>query len=383
MSDRGNIIAAPRPTMGAVDVRRHHLSLVLEQLLRNGPRSRARLAQETGLTKATMSALVFDLLARGLVEEREARSGRMGRPAVDVCVTGSTVGALGLQIEGDHVAACIVDLSGEVRVRHRRDGDNRDARPRTVLGRLRRVATDAMTDADEAGIRCVGGWLAIPGLVDPESGALFVAPNLHWLDVDLTDPESMLGLPESMPVTVDNEANLGALAELRHGVGREISSFVYVSGGVGVGAGIVIDGQIVRGAHGFAGELGHVMVDQSGRLCACGEIGCLETVVGGGYHTSVERQAEALATALRSVVHLLDPEAIVLGGTFAADGDDLALAVADRLHAHTLGARWRPCQVRSSTLGPDAALIGAATAALDVVVADPTTVPIRPSMQSA
>src|SRR4051794_10873747 len=123
--------AVPRPTMGITDVRRHHLSVVLEHLLRSGPRSRARLAQETGLTKATVSALVADLLSRGLIEERQPRAGGLGRPAVDLAVTGSTVGALGLQIEGDHVAACIVDLSGAVRCSHRRDGDNRRAEPRT------------------------------------------------------------------------------------------------------------------------------------------------------------------------------------------------------------------------------------------------------------
>jgi predicted NBD/HSP70 family sugar kinase len=369
--------------MRLTDVRRHHLSVVLERLVRSGPRSRARLAQETGLTKATVSALVADLLARGLVDEHEATSGRIGRPAVDVGASGARVGALGLQIEGDHVAACILDLSGEVRFEHRRNGDNHDAQPRVVLGRLRRVAQRALAEADEVGLRCIGGSLAVPGLVDPASRALFVAPNLHWLDVDLTDPGAILELPPSIALGVDNEANLGALAELRYGAGREITSFVYVSGGVGVGAGIVIDGQVIRGAHGFAGELGHVTVDPEGIRCACGEQGCLETIVGAGRNATLEHQAEALATALRSVVHLLDPAAIVLGGTLSASGDELAVAVAERLHARTLGAAWRPCDVRPSALGADAALIGAATTALDAVIADPTTVTVHSSIRSA
>jgi predicted NBD/HSP70 family sugar kinase len=224
-------------------------------------------------------------------------------------------------------------------------------------------------------VRCTGGALAVPGLVDRATGALLVAPNLHWLDVDLSDPGRALGLPPELPaIGVDNEANLGALAELRHGAGRDLPSFVYVSGGIGVGAGVVLDGRLVRGGRGLAGELGHVVVDPAGRRCACGARGCLETVLGARRRTTVAERVEALAAALRSVVHLIDPDAVVLGGALAA-GPAFAAAVADRLHERTLGARWRPCAVRPSALGADAAILGAATTALDHVRADPTTVP--------
>ncbi len=368
--------------MGLPDMRRHHLSVVLEHLVRSGPRSRAALAQDIGLTKATVSAVVADLLSRALVEEREPASGRIGRPAIALGVSTSVV-ALGLQIDADRVEASVVDLAGTVRARHRRGGDHREAEPAEVLGLLRDVTAEAMADVHDEGLWCAGAGLAVPGLVDPETGALFVAPNLHWLDVDLTAPQSLLGLPPSLPVTVDNEANLAALAELRHGVGRQHSSFVYVSGGVGIGAGVVIGGRVVRGAHGFAGELGHVGIDPSGSRCACGERGCLETVVGVGRRASAVRRADALAAALRDVVNLIDPEAVVLGGAFSPGGDELASAVADRLHASTLGARWRPCPVMTSSLGPDAALLGATTTALDAVVADPTIVPVEPLTQTA
>src|SRR5688572_16247327 len=140
--------AGGRSTMALADVRRHHLSVVLERLLRAGPRSRATLAQETGLTKATVSALAADLLGRGLVEEREPRPGRMGRPAVELAVTDASVAALGLRIEADHVAACLVGLPGPVLARHRLDGDFRRSGPGVVLRRVREVATAALADAD-------------------------------------------------------------------------------------------------------------------------------------------------------------------------------------------------------------------------------------------
>ncbi len=320
-----------------------------------------------------------DLLDRDLVKEQEARPrGRVGRPAVDVGAAAGSVGALGLEINVDYVSAGIVDLSGTIRVRHRRDGDNRDARPRQVLQRLRGVAQRALGDAAREGIRCAGAALAVPGLVDPASRALFVAPNLHWLDVDLTRPDVDLG----MEVSVDNEATSGALAELRYGAGQDLTSFVYVSGGIGVGGGIVIDGRVVRGTNGFAGELGHVVVDPRGPRCACGSRGCLEVFVHSGVDRAQSQIARALATALRSVVHVVDPQAVILGGTLGTS-DDLAERVAVHLRDETLGGHWRPCEVRRSALGADAAVVGAATTVLDAVVADPTLVPARAEAASA
>ncbi len=365
------------------DVRRHHLSVVLEHLVRNGPRSRAALAHETGLTKATVSSLIADLLDRELVDELDTpNDGRIGRPATDVGAAGHRVGALGLEIDVDEVAACVVDLTGDVRAVHRAVAANRDAPAKQVLDRLRQVTARAIGDAATLGIRCIGGTLALPGLVDPQSGTLFVAPNLHWFDADLRTLARTLRLPTGFAIAVDNEANLAALAELRHGAGRQLRSFVHVSAGGGVGAGIVVDGRVLRGAHGFAGELGHVVVDPHGKPCACGARGCLETVLATGGATPDE-VADALAAALRTVVHLVDPEAVVLGGTLAGMGDAFARRVEDRLRDNTLGARWHPCVVRRSRLGTDAALIGAATAALDTLISDPTTVPLRAAAQLA
>jgi predicted NBD/HSP70 family sugar kinase len=369
------------------DVRRHHLSVVLEHLVRNGARSRAAIAQDTGLTKATVSSLVADLLDRDLVEELDTPSaGRIGRPATDVAAAGHRVGALGLQIDVDEVAACVVDLTGEIRVVHRQVAGNRDVPASKVIARLRQVTARALTDAAALGIHCIGGTLALPGLVDPRSGTLFVAPNLHWFDADLNGLAGKLKLPAGFPIAVDNEANLAALAELRHGAGQHLSSFVHVSAGGGVGAGIVIDGRVLRGSHGFAGELGHVVVDPTGKPCACGARGCLETLLGSDAATpptADDAVADALAAALRTVVHLVDPEAVVLGGTLAGLGDSFATRVAARLHDITLGARWHPCVVHRSLLGADAALVGAATAALDTLISDPTTVPLRASAQPA
>lgn len=327
-----------------------------------------------------MSSLVTDLLERGLVEEADtATSGRVGRPATAVAIAGRRIGAMGLEVNIDYVAACIVDLTGSMRVRHRHNEDNRSRQPYEVFGRVHQLATQAMSDAIAQGIDCVGATIALPGLVDPATGTLFVAPNLHWLGVDGSLPAEQLRLPPPLSVQSDNEANLGALAELWFGAGQARSSFVYVSGGVGIGAGLVVDGALVRGAHGFAGELGHVVVDPDGQRCECGARGCLETLAGRDAlaRRNPAQAADALVAALRSVVHLIDPEVIVLGGTFAELGDEFAVAVASALADNTLGSRWHACEVVPSALAPDSTLIGAGAAPLRRVLADPTIVPAR------
>jgi predicted NBD/HSP70 family sugar kinase len=235
-----------------------------------------------------------------------------------------------------------------------------------------------LADPAAARIRCVGAAVAIPGLVDPEAGEILVAPNLGWRDVTLPARIADTGLPFG----VDNEANLAAQGELRYGSARDLQSFVFVSGGIGVGGAVVVDGELVRGAHGTAGELGHVMVDPRGPVCACGARGCLEVYVGTGHAVKPARAVEALATALRPVVHLVDPQAVILGGALAASAaiaDGLAL----ELNARTLAGARRPVEIRRSALGTDAAILGAASTVLDTVVTDPSIVPAIAGAQSA
>lgn len=363
-------------SVGLSDLRRHHLAMVLGRLLRDGPQSRADLARGTGLTKATVSTLVADLIDRGLVAETAAQAGSVGRPATLLAATGTSVVTLGMQIEVDHVSVVAMDLTGRVLASERWTLDNRGCDPSVVLSRLASVAApvlDAVADGDG---RVVGACLAVPGLVERASGEILVAPNLAWCQLELGGLADVLELPAGVELVVENEANLGALAELQHWAPDTPASFVYVSGGVGVGAGIVVGGQLLRGVHGFGGEIGHMVVDPDGEACACGARGCLETIVGAEHAAPDERRAAALAQALSGVVHLLDPAAIVLGGRFAGD-EALAARVAAQLHEATLAGRTRPCAVRASSLGADAALLGAARSGLEAVIADPTTIAAR------
>ena len=321
-----------------------------------------------------------------LAETGPARAGERGRPGVDVVLSGARVASLGLEINVDYLAARVLDLTGEVRFAARRERDNRGSRPKKVLAELQALAAEALTETHRLGLAAAGAVLAVSGPVG--DGVLFSAPNLGWQDVR---PADLLRLP--IPVELDNEANLAALGELWFGDGER--DFLYVSGEVGIGAGLVVNGELFSGARGLAGELGHVVVAPEGPRCRCGGSGCLETYAGqeallaaGGVPTlsalvtALERgdavalgacaaAGRALGIALTSAVNLLDLDRIVLGGVFTQLYPWLSGPVSEVLSARLGGLRGTPPVLSASRLGGDAATLGAAGRVVHRVLADP------------
>ena len=383
-------------------VRRHNLGVVLRHVAQQGPRSRAAIAQETGLNKTTVSSLVGELIEFGLLRETEVElRGTVGRPALPVELSGYTVAGLGLEVGVDFLAVRAVDMSGGERHRAHVATDNRGRPVDAVIGDLAELTAAALADADAQGMVTAGAVIALPGLVGSD-GRLLVAPNLGWTDVDVAgELDAALGRT-GFPLRVENEANLAALAELWEGAGREFGDFLYISGELGVGAGIIVGGELFRGAHGFGGELGHTTVEPGGERCACGNRGCLETRVALGAllraaglepdarvsglaaraEAGDERMLEALADAGRwlgmgvaSAANLLNPLGVVVGGYFATLAPWLVPGLQDELDAHVLSSQWDAPRVVVSELGAEAAVRGAAAAALRRVFADPALVP--------
>ena len=386
-------------------VRRHNLGVVLRHVAEHGPRSRAAIAHETGLNKTTVSSLVGELIDFGLVEETAVElRGTVGRPAQPVALGGSRVIGLGLEVGVDFLAVLTADLAGGRRVAALVTEDNRGRPVADVMARLAGLAREALRRAAEDGRRCAGAVVALPGLVDSPSGRLLVAPNLGWAGVDvpallrdeLDDP--------GFPIRAENEANLGALAELWQGAGREFRDFIYISGELGIGAGLIVGGELFRGARGFGGELGHVTVDADGERCACGSRGCLETRVALGAllrdaglpaGASVAQLAargteprvasilhEAghwLGVGVASAANLLNPRGVVVGGYFATLAPWLVPGLEAELATRVLAAEWAPPAVVTSALGGEAAVRGAAAAALRRVFADPALVTELPA----
>jgi predicted NBD/HSP70 family sugar kinase len=390
-------------------VRRANLGIVLQQIASGVPRSRARVAAETGLTRGTVSSLVGELLELDLLRETGEgdHSGRVGRPA-QTLELGDRIVAVGLEVNVDYLAVCVEDLTGTIRYERHVHTDNRRSRPGPVLSRLARMAEEALEAADVDDLVPVGVAVALPGVVEEHSGTLLRAPNLAWSEIAVAD-EIAARLP-GFTVRADNEANLAALAEHWQGAARGLDDVLCVFGEVGVGGGIVLGGRLFRGTHGFGGEFGHISVDPEGRACACGSRGCLETLVGleaiarraglaagsEGRTRNITRElvrraekgedavlaslAEAgryLGIGLASAVNLFDVEAVVLGGCFGPLFPWISDDVRRMLDERVLSAGWSRCEVRASEFGDGAAVRGAAALTLRSVLAEPWRVAER------
>ncbi|MGI8974172.1 MAG: ROK family protein, partial [Gaiella sp.] len=387
-------------------VRRTNLSVVLRQVAEHGPCSRAEVAAEIGLTRGTVSSLVSELIELELlVEAGETVPRRVGRPGTALGL-GERMVAVGLEINVDHLSVRLEDLAGRVRYEHREHRENRGSLPAPVLDRVASLATRAIDEARAAGLVPAGIAVAVPGLVQASSGRLLRAPNLGWPEVDIAGGVRCR-LDTDLPIRIDNEANLAALAEHWRGAARGLRSFVAVFGEIGVGAGVFVDGELYRGSHGFGGELGHLTIDRDGLPCACGSRGCLETLVGqeaiarraglgetgngrargvteelvrratAGDPAALESLGEAgrvLGTALASTVNLFDLEGVVLGGAFGPLSQWVVDEVRHALAERVLAAKWVTCEVRTSSFGESAADRGGAALVLNEVFAAPSEV---------
>ena len=401
-----------------VTLRRANLGLVLRRLRDHGPRSRATLATELGMTRTAISTLVADLAERGLVRTGNIERGAVGRPGTSVELDGHAVGGLGAEVNVNHVSTMALDLTGAVISEHKLALDARAVSAEEVLDRLVELVRKTLADLAHRDIVPVGLTVGVAGLVDRERDVLTHGPNLGWHDVPVGDL-LLTRLGDAFPITVENEGNLAALAEATPGDPARQDVLV-LFGEVGVGGGIVAEGRPLRGRQGYAGEFGHMIVEPQGRRCGCGRVGCWETVVGlralldlaadpddlvrdpamaiDDRLAELNRRAslgdtrtlDALAqvggwlgVGAAMLANALNPAAIVLSGYFAAVGEHMRPALEDRLRAGVLAPDAGGTRVELSTLGFTAAVRGGAGLALDTVFADPTRVARRTASQGA
>lgn len=382
-----------RPATATEGLRRLNTGAVLRALREHGPSSRTELAQHTGLAKATVGVIAAALEDAGAVVEQDSRPGVRGRPGRPLTLSPDRYAGLGLELNVDYVSAVVLGLDGTVLVEEALPVDGRDDGPGALTGLVRRVVADRAA----SGLAVVGTTLAVPALVRGDDRTVAWAPNLAVTGPGLAD--ALAGSVPGGAVQVSNDANCAAYAEAHHGAARGVQHALYLTGTVGIGAGILHDGEPVRGGAGFAGEVGHVPMGDPDAVCGCGRRGCWEASV--GLHAMLAavgmpeldtplRTAESVAAraaddpavraGLARVGHdlglgiamlsgILDPEVVVLGGYFAPLGE-LVLAPARRTIDERLAspAQVRP-DLRTSTLGIRAAALGAAERSLGPVLA--------------
>jgi predicted NBD/HSP70 family sugar kinase len=375
-------------------VRRHNLSVVLGLAHRTGGLSRAQLTRRTGLNRSTIAALVGELVERQLVVEAEPdASGQVGRPSPVVRPNPRAV-AVTIHPEVDAIAIGVVGLGGTVLKSIRYPTPRSTTATEAVA--ICASVIGGMRAALDARYRVVGIGAAVPGLVRERDGLVRLAPHLGWVDEPLA---AMLTKATGYPAVAANDASLGALAESTFGAGRDVSDLIYLNGGAsGIGGGVIAGGVSLAGMDGYAGELGHTLVNSAGVVCNCGAVGCLETEVtraallalvgrsdaagdelevallasrSPAVLAEVERQLGFLAVALRNAINIFNPRLIVLGGFL---GSLYAVApgyLDEKLARQPLLAAREGVAIRRPELASDLLMIGAAELAFESLLSDP------------
>lgn len=377
------------------EVRRHNLAALARFLHDHGSTSRSELVSHTGLNRSTVGGLIADLVSSGLVRETEPVGRGVGRPSYGVEPVRERAYVLAIDLRVDRAIVALVGFGGDVL--HRREHAFRKGQQRAdrIVRETVHVCHEVLAAAPQGSV-LVGVGVGVPGLVRQPDGLVRFAPNLGWVDVPLGDlVADALGL--SVPIVIGNDSDLGAVAERQRGSAVGASNVIYLSGQVGVGGGIVIDGRLLMGAQGYGGEIGHMRVNPRGRECRCGAVGCWETEIGepavalssgSPAGTSVLRIIEAaaggdkaarkglrtvgtwLGVGVANLVNIFNPDVIVFGGSLR----EILPATRDAVDAAVEGALAAPAEhvvLALPALGDDSTLLGAAESAFAALLEDP------------
>lgn len=380
---------------------------VLRAIHAHGTLTRSEIGALTGLNRSTVASLISAFVEAGIVEERSGTSGNVGRPSLTVNAIPDSLASIGWDLRVDTSTAVVMGLGGEILQRwdksHRRGStDIFEMAARVVTG------TSEMVEALPDHIRLVGIGLAMPGVIDPTTrptrSVVHRAPSLGWVDVPFADVlGEALGeqFGSDLPVLLGNDANLGAMAEWTRGAGQGSRSMVFISGDVGIGGGIVVDGELMTGASGFAGEIGHLRFTPDGAPCRCGATGCWETAIGAETIVrsagmdpmyavpedvfAAARSGDAIAgqvsadtaravgQGLASIVNLVNPDTIVLAGHLSSLLAEYRHTIEQELE-FTLARQSLDVKIVSPRFGSESIVIGAAELGFEPVLVAPQRV---------
>ncbi len=365
---------------------------VLDVLRIRGRTSQADIARATGLSRTTIHTLIGELKEEEMVVEVDGRpaGAGSGRPAVQLVLQRTSRAVLGIDFGHSHVQVAVADLAHNVLAERHRDLDV-NHRAKEALDFSEEMAGEVLAEVGIDRSRVIGAGIGIPGPVDRERGTAGSAAILPgWVGLRIADAmQKRLGLP----VDIENDANLGALAELTWGAGRDCTNFAYIKAATGIGAGLVIDGALLRGATGTAGEIGHTTLDERGALCYCGNRGCLETVASGPAITRLVAEGNGEAPSLAEVIeraaagdvrcrraisdagreigvavaglcNLINPERVIIGGLLSRAGSILLQPLRESIRRHAVQAAAERVDVRAASFVERAELLGALALAL-------------------
>lgn len=383
-------------------MREFNESLVLNLIRQTGRISRTDIASHTHLSRSTVSSIVNDLLAANLVCEVGTGHSRGGRRPIMIEFNGQAGYVIGVDLGATHLMVLLSDLEAQAVVRVASPFVVEEG-PKLGLERIAQAIEQALQEAGLGMERIFGVGIGVPGPLDFATGKPIFPPIMPgWHDTPIRE---RLRERLNKPVYLDNDANLGAIGEYWWGGGRGARNVAFIKVGTGIGCGLIIEGQIYRGEIGSAGEIGHAVIDPHGARCRCGSSGCLETmaaapailqaardaglaVAGQPFCTILdlisaarngderarglfEQAGRLIGTALTSLVNLLNPGIIVVGGGVARAGPFLLEPLRETVHDRALPVAGRGTRIVASELGADAIAIGAVTTVLQELFSGP------------
>lgn len=410
MNEAARVRRSTDEVLGASAIRAQHSRLLLNLLWKEREISRAELARRSSLSRSTVSAIVNDLLQTGLIEETRTGVSSGGRRPIMLEFKDQSSYVLGLELGATHITCVLTDLRCNVRASWSAPALVRD-QPELAMEKMT-MAVRSVLEADGVELsQVLGIGVAVPSPIDDaHPGELLPLVVPRWKGYNIASHlESAFG----RPVFIDNDANLGALAELWWGAGRSPGDLAFIKVATGIGAGLIIDGRIFRGSSGIAGEIGHTSIDPNGPRCVCGLNGCLTTFIGtpalleraeaalraagsnrpppasiddlvdgalGGDEASIELIEYAghkLGVGIANMLNLINPKTVVIGGGIARTGELVLDAVRETIRGLSLPASISNTEIRATTLNEWGIAIGAATLTLEAALRTPSLFPLQ------
>ena len=396
-------------------LREINLSSVLRYIHSNAPISRAQLAGVTGLNKSTVSSLIDELVERGLVRQTGLETSGTGRPATLLELNPWAGCIIGVEYGVDFVMVILANFNGEVIWRSHQSADPADGQEMTTA-KVFELVDQAIEVCELHQARLLGLGIATPGTVKVEEGFLVYAPNLDWRNIPFA--QIFHDRYPNLPVYVDNDANAAAVGEHFFGVAQHAQDFVFLFAGVGIGAGLFLNGGLYRGKSGYAGEIGHsmFMAESFQSPCQCGNRGCWETyasqlsiidrvraqlqvrrsssisnflsdpnapltlqaisqAAGSGDSVAIEalnEAGQAMGIGVANVINIFNPSLVVIGGPLSAVGQFMLPGIQESIDRHTLPEIRQEIQIALSASGPDASVIGAVATVVEAIFSKPT-----------
>ena len=371
-------------------VKKGNKSLVLDKIKYNSPISRASVASQVGLNKGTVSSLVNDLLEEHLIYESGPGESSGGRRPVMLLFNEKAGYSIGIDLGVNYLLGVLTDLNGNIHKEKQMTFKNLSYEDIEI--KLFETIDFLLTSTPECPHGVIGIGIGVPGIVDKDSNIL-LAPNLNWRNVNL---KAVLQERYNLPIIIENEANAGAYGEKHFGAGKDFENVIYVSAGIGIGVGLILNGSLYKGFNGFSGELGHMTIQAGGAKCRCGNEGCWElyaseqallrqaerldipsdmqdleglvSLAEGGNEqviTLFEQTGDYLGIGINNIINIFNPQQVIIGNRLAYSKKWLKESLNKRVTNQALWFQQNDLQIDFSELSTRSTALGVAAFSIE------------------